>query len=64
MLGNVTYAIDSIDNWIITTVTHCKPVATKEDYIDVAISEKKMKYENNYQVFSIFTTHLIIQRKT
>ena len=42
-----TYTINSINERIVATVAHSKPVATKKYDVDVAISEKKEKIMNN-----------------
>ena len=35
-----TYTINAVDDWIVATVAHCQPMATKEYYVDVAIPAK------------------------
>ena len=38
-----TYTVNAVDDWIVATVTHCQPMTTKENYVDVFISEKNTK---------------------
>ena len=40
---SLTYTKNSVDYWIITTVTHCKPMTAKENHVDVSIPEMKNK---------------------
>ena len=35
-----TYAENAINNWIVATVAHGKPMTTKENNVDVSISAK------------------------
>ena len=45
-----TYTIDSINKRIVATVAHSKPMATKKYDVDVAISEKKEKINNEQHI--------------
>ena len=41
----LTYTINAVDDGIVATVAHCQPMTTKENYVNVFISEKdKRKY--------------------
>ena len=42
-----TYSKNGVDERIVATVAHSKPMATKKYDVDVAISEKKEKIMNN-----------------
>ncbi len=45
----LTYTINAVDDGIVATVAHCQPMTTKENYVNVFISEKdKRKYNVGY----------------
>ncbi len=40
----LSYAVDSIHKWVVAAVTHCQPMARKEDdvYVPIPIKLSKM----------------------
>ena len=40
-----TYTINSVNERIVATITHCQPMATKKYDVDVAISENRKSTE-------------------
>ena len=44
LLDRSTYAVNSIDEGIVTTVAHGQPMAAEEDDVDVSIAEKRFNF--------------------
>lgn len=53
-----TYIEETINEWIITRVTHCKPVGTEPNDIDVLVAESKTRISLRHQLHTFFVLKL------